>query len=159
MSILAWGLALLLCIALGRPWLGALSGAEDSATYRVALSVAAGSVVIHVILTALQLVGVRWSLGTLLLGAFACLAATWFMPRPASSRSMQRPGWGEGVAAACLLVFAFYSWRLWIIFSDFIYHWGIKAQKFQLAGGVDFDYLITRAIRPTTPPWFQNSMS
>ena len=59
-------------------------------------------------------------------------------------------GLGRCVAAACCLIFAFYAWRLWIVFSDFIYHWGIKAQKFMQAGGVDFDYL-ARAIRPDYP--------
>ncbi len=49
--------------------------------------------------------------------------------------------WGDGLALAAGLAFAGATHLLWNTNPDFIYHWGIKAQKYQLAGGVDLEFL------------------
>jgi len=76
-----------------------------------------------------------WSL-PLALGLF-CLIAE-LRRRPPS---WQRPEWGDLIALAAVLGFAFATHLLWSTNPDFVYHWGIKAQKFLLAGAVDLEYL------------------
>jgi hypothetical protein len=50
-------------------------------------------------------------------------------------------GWGEGVALGALLIFTVGALSSWIANPDFVYHWGLKGQRFLLAGGVDYRYL------------------
>jgi hypothetical protein len=143
-SLVVFLLALVLCALLGRGWLGWLAGADESRGFRVGLAIAAGIATLHLTLTALQLAGLPWRRGWLLAAAALCVLLTWRLPRPVPRRpAARRPAlaWGSALAAAAVLVFAVFAWRLWILFPDFIYHWGIKAQKFLLAQGVDYLYL------------------
>jgi hypothetical protein len=40
-----------------------------------------------------------------------------------------------------VLTFAALAWTRWVANPDFVYHWGLKAHRFLLAGGVDYGYL------------------
>jgi hypothetical protein len=52
-----------------------------------------------------------------------------------------RFGWGDGTALFVLATFTALALSGWITFGDFIFHWGIKAERFALARGVDYAYL------------------
>lgn len=52
-----------------------------------------------------------------------------------------RPGWGDLVALLALLAFAAMAATLWVTLTDFIYHWGYKAEHFVLARGIDYAWL------------------
>jgi len=143
-SVVAFLAALVLCALLGRGWLRWLAGGGEGRGFRAGLAIAAGIVTLHLTLTALQLAGLPWRRGSLLAAAALCVLLTWRLPRPLPPSPAAGPPaleWGSALAAAAVLGFAVFAWRLWILFPDFIYHWGIKAQKFVLAGGVDHDYL------------------
>lgn len=109
----------------------------------------AGWVTIHLLLTALQALGVPWTRWSVLLG----VGAAWLLAAGAHRRyfrlgSVFRPrgqtprfGWGDALAGLALAGFASAAWTLRSVNPDFIFHWGLKAKKFVLAGGVDFAYL------------------
>ncbi len=144
MSLLGFVLAVTLCALLGRRWLWLVAGPEEGRGFRFALVLAAGMVTLHLTLTVFQLIGLSWRWGWLAAGVALCTLLTWRLPRAAPpARDPDRPllGWGSAAAAVAVLVFAVLAARLWILFPDFIYHWGIKAQKFLLHGGIDFAYL------------------
>lgn len=135
---------------LGAPLLGESfrrSGAEvELALDRLVLSFAAGLVVLHVALLGLSLLGIAW--GVTVLGAILGLyvLATWRLARaPVTRRGLaalgRDLGWGDAVAGLAVALFAFYAIRHWIVFQDFVYHWGVKAKRFLLAGGVDLEFL------------------
>jgi hypothetical protein len=52
-----------------------------------------------------------------------------------------RFGFGDLVAAVALLAFAVAAARGWVTTPDFVYHWGIKAERFALAESVDWSFL------------------
>ena len=65
-----------------------------------------------------------------------------FLPRgPHGLRTEDGFGWGEGTALCVLAIFTALALSGWITFGDFIFHWGIKGERFALARGVDYDYL------------------
>jgi hypothetical protein len=124
---------------------GALVDEHDPPSSRAVLAVVAGMVGLHVWLTALQAVGLRWTPWTIL-----AVAATVVVGRrvlPAAPRPLREPGfaWSDAVALAVVLAFAVAAVRTWIVFPDFIYHWGVKGQRFALAGGIDWEFLGRRA--------------
>jgi hypothetical protein len=122
------------------PWLAAPA---DGALYRAALYGMSGAVLLHLLLTLLDFAGIPWHPLLLLAIAVAFFAlALRFLPRgPASARSEDRFGWGEGTALFVLATFTALALSGWITFGDFIFHWGIKAERFALARGVDYAYL------------------
>jgi len=101
----------------------------------------AGAVLLHVVLSLLDVVGLRWRLAFLLLPLLA-LAIVGFARRPRlAPQPTVPPGWGDAVALLAVLGFAALAWTGWITIPDFIYHWGLKGHRFLLAGHVDYAYL------------------
>lgn len=99
----------------------------------------AGAVMFHLLLTAYDFAGIRWSRVALVL-PLAVLAGLG-KRSPRSSAEAGTFGWGEGAAAFALASFAVLATTLWIATPDFIYHWGIKGERFFLARGVDYAWL------------------
>jgi hypothetical protein len=140
-------LALLLALA-GDALIGFLSGRAGRAFetggegVRWALGLAAGIVLLHAILLLEDLAGLPWSRAGILvpLCAVAVLAVRddrplWrVLPLPA-------PRAGDGLALAALGPFAAASVLGWTIAPDYVYHWGVKAQKYSLAQGIDWAFL------------------
>lgn len=145
MSVLGWLATVALCAACGWSVSGALVDEHDPPSSRAVLAVVAGMLGLHVWLTALQLVGWRWTAPTIL--AFAAAGVVGWRAWPAAPRPLREPrlAWSDGVALAAVLAFAAAALRTWIMFPDFVYHWGIKAQRFALAGGLDWEFLGRRA--------------
>jgi len=137
--------------------------------FGLALDLATGLLALHLLLLGLQALGIRWttlsvggSLGlalALLVLARRVLAPPTSHPKTGETQSTQlftqpftqpftRPFtrslprfWGNAVALLAVLVFTAAAWTLRATHPDFIYHWGIKAKKFLLAGGLDLRYL------------------
>ena len=140
-------LALLLALA-GDGVVGALDGPAGSAVRhgeggaRWALGFAAGMVLLHAILLLEDLAGLPWSRVGILapLCAVAVLGVRddrplWrVLPLPA-------PRAGDVLALAALGPFAATSVLGWTIAPDYVYHWGVKAQKYFLAQGIDWAFL------------------
>lgn len=107
----------------------------------------AGWVAIHILLTGLQAVGIPWTRGSLLVSLIVLAGSIYgasyrFGSSQPSREDLPRPlGWGDAVAGLALAGFAVTAVTLRSVHPDFIFHWGIKAKKFVLAGGVDFQYL------------------
>ena len=104
-----------------------------------------GAVLLHLVLTLLDFAGIPWSLW-LLAGVGAVLFALFMKwgggsSRPGLPRRDDPFGWGEGIALFVLATFTALAASGWITFGDFIFHWGIKAERFALARGVDYAYL------------------
>jgi hypothetical protein len=137
----------------GRTLRAVLVTAGDGAPFRLVIYSLAGWVELHLALTALQAAGVAWTLpavaGAILAAMLAARAATAALARRRllpgrpllGSRSGWRPGWGDGLALAALAAFTACALSGWIANPDFIYHWGLKGERFLLAGGVDYRYL------------------
>jgi hypothetical protein len=128
---------------LGSRFAAALAAPGDGALYRATLYVLSGAVVLHLLLTLLDLAGVAWS--PMLLAALAALlcALAWrFLPRgPERARLPSDPGWGDGLALFALAAFTLVALTGWITIPDFVYHWGLKGHRFYLARSVDYAYL------------------
>lgn len=128
---------------------GALKLAGGGATPRPVTAGLAGLVTLHLLLTALQAVGVSWtrgtlvpSLGVLLIGGIWSLRRLRATTSPGDSPPpLLRLGWGDATAGLALAGFAVAAVTLRSVNPDFVFHWGLKAKKFVLAGGVDFSYL------------------
>jgi hypothetical protein len=142
---------------------GSLVGPGQGRAYRVVLYEVAGLVTLYLLQMALDLVGIRWTgwsigVGLLLIGGVGEIvrrrrdraARTGEFP-PGSSTAAESSrfpsdfGWGDGVAAGALGVFALFAPTLWVTTPDWAYHWGLKAHRYFLAGGVDLALL--------TRPW------
>jgi hypothetical protein len=143
----AWALVAALALPallgwLGSGFAGALAAPGDGAFYRFTLYVMSGAVVLHVGLTLLDFLHLRWSL--LLLAALGILlfgVARRFLPRGSTPWRPADFGWGDGIALFALSTFILVALTGWIAMPDFIYHWGLKGQRFYLARGVDYAYL------------------
>jgi hypothetical protein len=112
------------------------------------LAFQAGAALLLVLMTALDLAAIPWSRASLawtllpfVVGGVWRGWRGWRGWRQSGSLG----GWGSGAALLAVLVFAFVAFRLWSTNPDFLYHWGIKGERFYLAGGLDTDYL--------TRPW------
>ncbi len=125
---------------------GVLAGPRDGALYRLVLYSLAGWVGLHLLLTALGLVRLPWRLPVVLAALAAAAALAWrWLPAPADrTRLPSDLGWGEWLAAAALAVFTVCALSSWITNPDFVYHWGLKGNRFYVAGGVDYGYLGAR---------------
>lgn len=141
---------------LGSRLAAGLAAPEDGLLYRWTSYVLSGAVVLHLLLTLLDFAGIPWHpLLLAVLGIALYILGSRFLPRgPERSGSMSEVGWGEGVALSVLAVFTLFALTGWITFGDFAFHWGIKGERFQLARGVDYEYLARGwnwAIHPDYP--------
>jgi hypothetical protein len=128
---------------LGSRLAAGLAAPEDGLLYRCTVYVLAGTVVLHLVLTLLDFAGIPWH-PLLLLALWAALyfLGRHFLPRgPERSGPAMEAGWGEGTALAVLTAFTLLAITGWITFGDFVFHWGIKGERFYLARGVDYEYL------------------
>ena len=101
-----------------------------------------GATLLHASLLLQDLAGIAWSRFSIV-APLVVLAAT---PRPG------RPGlWrvspivdprpADGLALVALAPFMAFSLSGWTIAPDYVFHWGLKAQKFWLARGIDWSFL------------------
>jgi hypothetical protein len=135
-------LAVVLAV-LGSRLSGLLIQPGDGAPHRCVVYGLAGSLVAHLLLTALDGLGIPWHPLLLAVLLAAAIGLTHrFRPRPAEpARLPSDLGWGDGVALFALLVFTCTAVTLWTVTPDFIYHWGIKGSRFFLHRGVDYAWL------------------
>jgi hypothetical protein len=135
---------------------GRLAAPGQGRAYRLVLSLVAGLVAFYLLQTALDLVGIRWTRWSLGLGLAVLGGAGHFLvarrgggsrssPSPEATRLSSDLGWGDAVAFGALAVFALFAPTLWVTTPDWAYHWGLKAQRYFLAGEVDLQLL--------TRPW------
>jgi hypothetical protein len=146
-------LALALVLAFLGTRLSALTAPEDTALQRLVLGTIAGMVLFHLLVTLLDLTGLRWSAMslsiTLGLALGIALAAAIALDRRYGDKITEGErrrlpsdlGWGDETALLSLAVFALIALTLWATTPDFVFHWGIKGHRFFLAGGVDYAYL------------------
>jgi hypothetical protein len=132
----------------------------------------AGLLVLHLLLTATTLSGAPWSrlTVTLPLVALDVVAVLGLLgvlgPGRVRGRRRDEPaaglpdrrrfavGWGDAVAALCLLGIGVLALLRRIAASDFIYHWGLKGERFALVRGIDVSLLAApwnRSLHPDYP--------
>lgn len=100
----------------------------------------AGLVVLHLGWT-LAGYGLAWSRG-LALAVAAAGALIWRrVAAPSPPVPLRRPGWGLVVGALPIGIYAALAAVRLAHSPDFVFHWGTKARRWLLAGGVDFDFL------------------
>lgn len=141
---------------LGSRFPAALVHPEDSAPHRLVVYGMTGALVLHLLLTGLDAVGLRWHplLVVSLLGLLAATGQRARRSRPPASPHFADLGWGDAVALFALLVFALTAVTLWTMTPDFVYHWGLKGERFFLHRGVDYAWLARPwnwAIHPDYP--------
>lgn len=143
MSVLA-AAALAATAALAGGGLGRLAAGDgEDPLFRLALRLVAGLVGLYLGLLLLDLLAIPWN-PLAVLAVLGVTAAAGYRASRGVARTSALPwdlGWGEAVAAGALLVYAVLAVRGWIVHPDFIYHWGIKGQRFYLAGGIDYAFL------------------
>lgn len=140
MSALGVFAALGLCAALGWALAGWFAREDDSLADRIVLIGVGGMVALHLWLGALQAAGLRWTPATLVAALVPAAAARWRSPRLGRWRG-SRVGWPDLVTLLAGVAFAVAALRLWIVFPDFIFHWGVKGERYALRGGVDWEFL------------------
>ena len=108
----------------------------------------AGLVLFHLLLLGLQLAGLPWTRTSVLLILGLSFLAAAVAARRVPAAEQARPsephdglGWGDAVAGVALAGLTAAAVTLSSVNPDFVYHWGIKAKRFALAGGIDFAYL------------------
>jgi hypothetical protein len=154
-AILAFVLLAALLVLLGSRFRG-LAGPSDTAAFRLAVSGFAGVLGLHLLLTGFDLVHVPWSRLSILggLGAAAALAHR-FSSRAGRPARVRAPyGWGDCLALLALAVFAFFAVSLAVTTPDFVFHWGLKGERFFLARATDYAYMARPwnwVIRPDYP--------
>ncbi|HWN41529.1 MAG TPA: hypothetical protein VNW71_04875 [Thermoanaerobaculia bacterium] len=100
----------------------------------------AGAVMFHLLLTAYDLLGVRWGRVAVVL-PLVVLAGLGRRTARAPRTARTIGAWGEGAALFALTTFAAFAPTLWIATPDFVFHWGLKGERFFLARGVDYSWL------------------
>lgn len=147
-------LLLVLCVLAGAALPGRLAGttATHTRTFALALCAVIGVVVLHTWMLLLDFVGVGWSRLTVIvpLALVAGLGArrvwrTW-RGRRASSRHHpllrgRLPAWSDLLVLAALVGFAILLLRPCLTMPDVVFHWGIKAHRATLAGGIDYAFM------------------
>ncbi len=152
MSVFAFFAAIALSVAFGwglRAW---LLDANDSPSARAVVVLCGGWVALHLWLGVLQLVQLRWSVPLLFAGAAISVLAgrRW---RPTAAPPEPPFGWAEAVAGAAIAFFAVAAVRLWAVFPDFVFHWGVKGKRFALARGIDWAFLARPSNWPVHPDY------
>ena len=140
MSALGFSLAVALCASLGSAIVGWVAREEDGLADRVVLAGVGGMVALHVWLSLLQAAGLRWTPVTVVAAIVPAAAGRWLSARAAPWRR-SRPGWPDIVTLLAGAAFAVAALRLWIVFPDFVFHWGVKGERYALRGGVDWEFL------------------
>lgn len=100
----------------------------------------AGALLLHLLLTAYDVAGLRWNRWTLLI-PLMLLAVLGLRRKTETARLPSDLGWGDGAALFALVTFTLFAPTLWTMTPDFVYHWGIKGEHFFLAGRVDYEWL------------------
>lgn len=100
----------------------------------------AGALLLHLLLTVYDVVGLRWNRWTLLI-PLVLLAILGLRRKTDTARLPSDLGWGDGAALFALVTFTLFAPTLWTMTPDFVYHWGIKGEHFFLAGRVDYEWL------------------
>ncbi|PYQ66565.1 MAG: hypothetical protein DMF53_03360 [Acidobacteria bacterium] len=145
---------------LGSRLAAGLAASRDGALYRATLYVLGGAVVLHLLLTLLDLAGIPWHPLLLVILGIALYVLGWrFLPRGPERMGGRTNfpsglGWGDGIALFVLAAFTLLALSHWITFSDFVFHWGLKGRRFFVARGVDYTYLARRwnwVIHPDYP--------
>jgi len=138
---------------LGSRFAAALAAPADGLLYRGVIYTMAGTVALHLVLTALDFAGVRWSLPVLAASLLLIAGAATMASAPGTGNGVVGRGegvrvfgreefaWGDALALFALAVFTALALTGWIAMPDFFYHWGIKAYRFYLTRGVDYPYL------------------
>jgi len=128
---------------LGSRLAAGLAAPGDGALYRATVYALGGAVVLHILLTLLDFARIPWHpLLLLLLGLALYVLAGRFLPRGPERPGLPSDlGWGDGIALFALAVFLLIALTGWITFNDFIFHWGIKGERFHAARGTDYAYL------------------
>ena len=140
------------------------AGERPGRGFRLAVAALAGAVALHLLLTAADLAGLPWSRALVLGGpALLALLATALARRRRRDGGPgftlgplpeHRLGWGDAVALAALAAFTLFAASGWITNPDFVFHWGLKGERFLLARGVDEGFLARPwnvAIHPDYP--------
>ena len=128
---------------LGSRLSGILAAPEDGILHRCAFHLMSGALALHLALTLLDFAGIPWH-PFLLAGLWTVLFVLGSRGLPGSrerTRLPSDPGWGDGLALFALAAFVLIGLTGWILFPDFIYHWGIKGHRFFLAREVDYAWL------------------
>ncbi len=135
----------------GSRFVAPLTVAGQGRAYRLVVSLVAGLIALYLLQTALDLAGIRWtrwSLGVGLLAIAGCghfVVARRYDGLDEPTRLSSDLGWGDAVAGGAVAVFGLFAPTLWVTTPDWAYHWGLKAQRYFLAGEVDLGLL--------TRPW------
>ncbi len=143
LSFLGVALVFGLCGLVGHGLAGFWATPSDTRPYRLAVALILGLVTLYLGEWLLYGIGLAWSRGSLLtLLALAAAGSHWLgRRRPPPPAPRLRWGWGDAVALVALAACAFAALRLWSLNPDFVYHWGIKGAKLELAGGFDPGFL------------------
>jgi len=139
LALLAW------CWVAGLGLLRLARAGVESPEIRHALALLTGLLLAHLLLVLADLAGLpwtRWGLtaagAAVLLVLAAPLRAAW---RARSRRRGRSWDWADVVAVSAVAAFAASSLALRSPFTDFVYHWGLKAHRFFLAQGIDTELL------------------
>ncbi len=123
---------------------GRLATEGEDPLYRGILWGAAGLVGFYLAQIALYALGIPWRAATLAgaLGLLALFAHLLGRGKLAPAAGRIAPGWGDASALLTLAILTFCAVQMWMVYSDFIFHWGIKGERFFLARGFDFEFLV-----------------
>ncbi len=128
-----------------RPWL-VTTGLEGG--FLRVIELIAGVTILHLLLSIFDLVGLPWRPVPLLIALVLVERSTGYLARRrqgiASPLADSGWGWGDSLAFLALAVFGLWALLGWAVNPDFIYHWGIKGQRFFLAEGIDVAFLTQR---------------
>ncbi len=134
-----------LCWWAGFQLRAALWAGPESRGLRALLASVAGLVLLHLVLSWLDLLGVVWSPAVVvpvLVGL--ALLLRWLLPSAQLGEPGQPAlphGWSQWLAGLPLLVFSVLAWQLETVAPEFILNWGIKGQRCFLAQGMDLEFL------------------
>lgn len=141
MSAIDWLAAPLVLVVLAASGQAIAARLPTTWQQRLVVGFIAGAVLLHGVLSLLDVVGLRWKLAMLLTPLLG-LTIVGFARRPRlAPQPTARLSWGDALALLAVLGFAALAWTGWITIPDFIYHWGLKGHRFLLAGHVDYAYL------------------
>lgn len=104
------------------------------------LRLMAGIVAFHLLVTAYDFLGLRWNRWNLAIPLLA-LGVLAFRKRRRTERPPFEFGWGDGAALFALAAFGLFAVTLWTATPDWVYHWGVKAHRFYVFRGVDYEWL------------------
>lgn len=116
---------------------------------RVSLAAVTALVVYGLGLWVAQSGGLTWTRPLVSALILPALVVGWRMSRGSaedSGSSPRRPAnpWSTLEWALCLGAFALFALATqlgWNVMSDYVFHWGMKAKRFALTGGIDYEFL------------------